>query len=154
MALAAQATDRPRIRVAALMRLDGRVVTVRHRAGSATYHLLPGGGVNWGETLEEALLREVREETGLDASVGRLLFVNDTIDPSGMRHVVNVTFEATPTGGRIAEHPQDPRVEAVDLIGIEDLESIDLRPPIAEALRSVLSGKPQRAAYLGSVFKT
>ena len=56
-ALAARATDKPRIRVAALMLLDGKVVTVRHRAGNATYHLLPGGGVEYGETLADALLR-------------------------------------------------------------------------------------------------
>ena len=150
--MAARATDRPRVRVAALMVRDGQVVLARHRAGSSVYHLLPGGGVNWGETLEQALIREVAEETGLSARIGRLLFVNDTIDPSGCRHVVNLTFEATITGGEITSSPDDVRVEAVDLVGPEQLPALDLRPPMAEALQGAIAGETFDSAYLGSLF--
>jgi 8-oxo-dGTP diphosphatase len=152
--LAAPAIARPRIRVAALMRKDECVVTVRHRAGDAVYHLLPGGGVDWGETLEDALVREVLEETGLEVTLGELLFVNDTIDPQGTRHVVNVTFEANVTGGVITESPADHRVEAVDLVSPDDLATLDLRPPIASALQEALAGTPKVPRYLGSVFRT
>jgi ADP-ribose pyrophosphatase YjhB (NUDIX family) len=134
------------------MLLDGRVVTVRHKAGHRRYHLLPGGGVSWGETLEAALLREIAEETGLTAAIGDLLFVNDTIDPSGGRHVVNITFAANVTGGEISEHPLDERVEAVDLVGPADLGGLDLRPPMAEAILGHLEGAQHGSPYLGSLF--
>lgn len=140
------------MRVAALMLVDGDVVTVRHRAGDAVYHLLPGGGVDWGETLADALTREIAEETGLTATVGPLLFVNDTIDPNGRRHVVNLTFEATVTGGQITDAPQDARVEAVDLVALEALASLDLRPPMAEAIVATLTGGTPDSPYLGSLF--
>ncbi len=150
--MAAQAAERPRIRVAALITIDGRVVLVRHRRGPSVYHLLPGGGVDYRETLEHAVIREVLEETGLEVALGRLLFASDTIDPNGTRHVVNLTFEATITGGQITGSPSDRAVEAVDLVSPESLGSIDLRPPIASAVQSFLAGKPVESGYLGSLF--
>jgi ADP-ribose pyrophosphatase YjhB (NUDIX family) len=140
------------VRVSALIVLDGRVVLVRHRAGTSAYHLLPGGGVGYRETLEDAVVREVREETGLEVGVDGLLFVNDTIDPSGPRHIVNMTFSAHVTGGEITDCPQDARVEAVDLMGPASLASLDLRPPMAAVLCEALEGGPTEARYLGSLF--
>jgi 8-oxo-dGTP diphosphatase len=152
--LAAPASDGPRVRVGALMVVDGKIVLARHRAGKAIYHLLPGGGVGYRETVEEALVREVREETGLDASIVRPLFISDTIDPRGPRHVINLTFHATVRGGELTDSPDDSRVEAVDLVDPAHLSNLDLRPPVAaeilDALARGLDKAPAR--YLGSLF--
>ena len=151
--MAAPASESPRIRVAALISLEGRVVCVRHRAGSSVYHLLPGGGVGYRETVEQALLREVREETGLDVALGEPLFISDTIDPAGRRHVVNLTFAAEVTGGTITDHPADKRVEAVDLVEPAAVLSLDLRPPLGPHILEVLrSPSDYRTRYLGPLF--
>jgi 8-oxo-dGTP diphosphatase len=151
-ALGAAESDRTRVRVAALILLGGKVVLVRHRMGSSAYHLLPGGGVNYRETLEDAVVREVREETGLEVVLGRLLFVSDTIDPQGRRHLVNITFAAEVVGGHITDSPEDSRVEAVDLVSPQSLSSLDLRPPLAEAIQHVCAGEDGTPGYLGSLF--
>ena len=151
--MAARASNGPRVRVAALMLLEGRVVLVRHRRGSARYHLLPGGGVDYRETLEHALVREVAEETGLECIVGRPLIINDTIDPNGSRHVVNITFEATITGGSLTSTPRDDRVEAIETVAPELLSSLDLRPPLAELFRAAATQPTTfQAVYAGSPF--
>ena len=152
--MAARASDRPRVRVAALVLLGGQVVLVRHRAGSATYHLLPGGGVDYRETVEAALEREVREETGLEVRLVRPLFVSDTIDPNGPRHVINLTFVAEVVGGSVTDAPEDPRVETVELVDPARLLELDLRPPVAGELAAAIAQGLDKAParYLGSVF--
>lgn len=63
---------------------DGRVLLVRMRHGGK--YQLPGGGVYVGERLEDALKREVREETGLRVEVGPLVDFTELFffyDPSG-----------------------------------------------------------------------
>lgn len=150
--MGAPASELTRVRVAAFIEFDGRVVLVRHRTHDSVYHLLPGGGVDYRETLEQALVREVAEETGLQVSIGPLIFVNDTIDPHGTRHVVNLTFSATVIGGHITDCPDDPRIEAVDLVRPQSLSDLDLRPPMAAALADHAAGSAIHPVYLGSLF--
>jgi ADP-ribose pyrophosphatase YjhB (NUDIX family) len=46
-----------------------------HRAEFDPFWALPGGGIEYGETAEAALMREMREEIATEVTVGRLLFV-------------------------------------------------------------------------------
>ncbi len=143
-----------RVRVAAVIVLDGQLVLARHRgADGRTYHLLPGGGVETGESLSDAVEREVIEETGLTVHPLRLLWVNDTIDPRGHRHAVNLTFLAEVTAGSVTDSPLDARVEGVDLVEPAALSSMDLRPPIAQYLaEGFANGFADEARYLGPLW--
>ena len=55
------------------------------------------GKLENGETLAEALVREMKEETGLDVEPGRLLYVCDHLSAQ----VVHMTFEARRVGGTV-----------------------------------------------------
>ncbi len=151
--MAARASSRPRVRVAAVIVIDGKILLVRQRRTAEPYYLLPGGGVDAGETLAEALRREVLEETGLECDLVRPLFISDTIEPDGVRHLVNLTFLTTVTGGLLHQQPDDPSIEATELVLPQMLSGIDLRPPMAEALlRASQADFDVPAAYLGSLW--
>ncbi len=80
------------------------------------------------------------------------MLLSDSIDPAGGRHVVQITFAAEIVGCD-AETTWDPRVVGIDRVRPEDLEALDLRPPLAEALvRIVRATSSQPAEYLGPLW--
>jgi 8-oxo-dGTP diphosphatase len=89
-------SDGPRIRVAALIRRGDAMLLCRHQKGGRSYWLLPGGGVEEGETLMEALARELAEECSLtDVPLHGPIAMAESISPPGTlprRHVVHVIF--------------------------------------------------------------
>lgn len=149
----AQVPSSPRVRVAALLVTDGKIVLVRHRKNSQMYWLLPGGGVQWGETLSQSLEREVAEETGLICDIGDLLFASDTIAPEGTRHVIHLVFSAAVICLDESAIVPDARILEVNYLDLSKLTTIDLRPPIAGHILTFLN-EPQatRPAYLGSPY--
>jgi hypothetical protein len=91
--------------------------------------------------------------TGVQTCALPILFLSDTIDPSGGRHIVNITFLGEIVGGELTAPADDPRVEAVELVDPETLPELDLRPPIAaQLLEAIRSGFTEDAHYLGSLW--
>ncbi|WP_395696006.1 NUDIX hydrolase [Nocardioides sp.] len=120
-----------------------RISSTGHHSGSWT---LPGGGVEHGETPRTAVVREVREECGIECGVGELLEVHDVhfegTAPTGRRedfHGVHLIFRAT-----VAEDAE-PRVveqggttDAVAWVPVEAVEAGDqpVLDVVTEALRA------------------
>lgn len=91
---------RPRV-CAAIIR-DRKIMMVRHQDGGRNYWTFPGGGVIEGESLEQAVVREVLEETRLDVSVVRLLF------EEAYEHGISYCFLASVKDGAEAKLGKDP----------------------------------------------
>ena len=66
-----------RINVRAIICKDGKLLAVKHKHGEdiSHYYAVPGGGLNPQESLVDGLARELREETGVNAVIGNLLFI-------------------------------------------------------------------------------
>jgi 8-oxo-dGTP diphosphatase len=98
---------RPYLAVSAAIFRDGRVLIVRRaRPPAHGLYTLPGGGVELGETLEEAVVREVREETKLEVRPIALAGYRQAIarDQAGKieRHFVILPFAARWISGEIS----------------------------------------------------
>lgn len=66
-----------RYSIKAIIVRDGKFLVEQVDQGRGIFYKLPGGGHHFGETIYEALHRELKEELGLDAKIGTLLFIRD-----------------------------------------------------------------------------
>lgn len=142
----------PRIRVAVALVEEGRLLLVRHQKARRSYWLLPGGGVEFGETLAETAVREVEEETGLKVEIHRLLLVSETLAPDSSRHLVHIVFTARRAGGQLRVGEEE-RVAEAKFVPAAEIGSLDLHPPIHAALVNFLQeGRDAPPGYLGSLW--
>ncbi len=147
--------NEPRIRVSAILRREGRLLLCRHEKAGREYWLLPGGGVNLGESLAQALQRELAEEVGIteDLPLEGPVAVADSIAPAGVppKHVVHIIF-AGYLGGRSLETvtSQDAAVRGHRLFGVEELPGLPVHPPIQRFLERWQPGDP--TVYLGAMW--
>ncbi len=145
----------PRLRVAACLLERDTLLLVRQRSAAGDHWLLPGGGVEWGETLVGALRREVREETGLLIEPGGLALVCESIAPDGGRHIVHLCFRANLVSADAAA-VRDPAVRELRWWPLEAVGREPLHPPVAEALRRALSAgdhAPGPLLFLGNTWR-
>jgi len=144
----------PRVRVAAIIVRDNYILLAQHAKEGKTYWVLPGGGVDFGETAAEALVRELKEETNLDIEVGALVMANDSIPPDGHRHILNLYFTAKVTGGRLRIGAGDKRLVGARFVPIDELTSLVLFPDVRELLlEGCRRGFGAGARYLGNLWK-
>jgi 8-oxo-dGTP diphosphatase len=145
----------PRIRVSAILRREERILLIRQEKGDREYWLLPGGGVNVGESLDEALRRELTEEVGLEATLPLEgpVAIADSIAPqrAPAKHVVHIIF-AGHLGGRSLEAvtSRDAAVRGHRLFGVDELPAVTLHPPIQRFLARWQPGDPM--VYLGRLW--
>jgi 8-oxo-dGTP diphosphatase len=69
----------PRLSVRAILIEDGRILLAHFIDASGEWYVTPGGGVQHGETLEEAFHRELHEEIGARAEFGAVAFIREII---------------------------------------------------------------------------
>jgi 8-oxo-dGTP diphosphatase len=146
----------PRIRVSALLRWEDRILLCRHEKPGKEYWLLPGGGVNAGESLVEALHRELFEEVGIDEELPLEgpVAIADSIAPRRSltaKHVVHIVFSGDLSGRSLEQvTSKDAAVRGHRLFAVEDLDGVVLHPPIQRFLRRWRPGDP--IAYLGALW--
>ena len=123
--------------------VDGdRVLLALYNGSTPGTWTLPGGGVDFEETVEEGLVREIREETGYEGVVGEILGVRSHVIAAEHRFhragvpmkAVQVIFRASVVGGELRNEVGGSTDEAA-WVPLETLPSLRRGAFVDEALR-------------------
>lgn len=137
--------SRIRVAVNGFVLQDDRVLLVEFDDVSGLHYNLPGGGVEVGETLEEALHREIEEETSLHVSVERLLLILESVGARNTNLIngqsvpwneLRFFFLCAPMPGSIAHLPErpDPHETDVKWVAIDTLPDFAVLPAVSHEL--------------------
>ena len=134
----------------ALLFKDGKILLNRCRRDNGTiYYDLPGGGQHQGETLEDAVRREIREETGCEAKIVRFAALAEEIYtdpelcakyPDYCHRMMHIFITEPLSWGDPTEF--DHQMEGFEWVALENIGSIELLPhKLAEHLPRIFAGE-------------
>ena len=112
----------PALTVDAIAIKDGQIILIKRKnppfQGS---YALPGGFVDYGETVENAVIREFKEETGLNAEIKYFIGIYSEPDRDPRGHTVSAVFELMISGGTMLAGDDAAEVSLFSLDELPDL---------------------------------
>ncbi|KAM9862091.1 NUDIX hydrolase [Leucobacter sp. BZR 635] len=143
-----------RVAAYAVIERRGKILLTHWRRGHLHGWTLPGGGLDAGEDPKDAVVREVLEETGLNARVGRLLGVDSRVMvreevPEGSDpelHTIRIVYRATVQDGPL-QHEIDGSSDEARWVSLKDVGSLKTLSLVQTGLR--LAGISRRGGGSG-----
>ena len=135
------------VRVTGILIENDKILILQQRLSESRSWSLPGGRLERGETLEQGLKREIKEETGLDVHIEKLLYLCD-VNSSG-NTILHITFLLSRTGGKIIlptnEYDANP-IHDVRFVPIDELTDYGFSDLFIQLIKQ---GFPNAGNYMG-----
>lgn len=144
-----------RVAAYAVVERRGKLLLTHWRRGHLHGWTLPGGGLESGEDPRDAVVREVLEETGLEARVGKLLGVDSRVMvrdevPDGMEpelHTIRIVYRASVKEGQL-QHEIDGSSDEARWVPLREIRSLRTLSLVQTGIR--MAGIDQRSRSRGN----
>ncbi|KEK23207.1 NUDIX hydrolase [Bacillus gaemokensis] len=134
------------VRATGILIEEGKLLIVKQKVSDRNWSL-PGGRVENGETLEEAIIREMKEETGLETRIKKLLYICDKTD--AVPSLLHITFLLEKVSGEIKlpsnEFDHNP-IHDVKMVPIKELGAYHFSETFIQLIEK---GFPNAGTYQG-----
>jgi ADP-ribose pyrophosphatase YjhB (NUDIX family) len=136
--------------VTAVVRNERGDLLLIHKTDNGLW-ALPGGGHDIGESIRDTVVREVKEETGIDVAVEEVsgLYTDPehvmAYDDGEVRQQFSICFRAQPLGGELKTSSESKEVKWVPL---GDLDSLEIHPSMRLRIDHGVKGS-RRTPYIG-----
>ena len=119
-----------RQRAAGIIIQDGKILLLHRQKAGEIYYIIPGGGLEAGETPQQAAKREIKEETDLDVEIDELIFEFNGVYgyPEYFFAVKNIQGEARLGGEELEKNCEENHYE-IAWVEIKKLSETNLLPP-------------------------
>ena len=138
-----------RIRVGAILIEKDKILLIAHKKKDDIYWLLPGGGVKYGESLEQALKRELFEELGITVTLHGIKLICDSVDPEGDKHIINICFICSRINGEYSLG-EDRILHNFGFFNSNEIKNLQIFPPIKDEINGILNNNRIDDIYLGA----
>lgn len=139
-----------RVRPCALILEKNSVLTMKYRYGETDVYALPGGNPDSGESLTEVIVRELREELGIETEVDQLVMCGEVIGEDGRKDVLHTVFLVHLIAGLPVLNPSHTSALEVAWLSVAELTSNHLYPHIGHDIQAFVQGK-LLSVYLGKI---
>lgn len=139
-----------KIRPAILIIENEKILTMQYNYGGQDVYNLPGGNLEFGEYLNDALAREMVEEMGIKVSVGELILVGEVHNVEQKKQTFHFIFAGKIIEGTPVLNPKETSSIAIKWLNISELTSVNLYPNISEKLIDYLSRNLENK-YIGKI---
>jgi len=140
--------NNPSVRAAGILIEDDKILIVKQDVTETRHWALPGGKLEFGETIEHCMIREMKEETGLDIAVKELLYITDRLHQSD--HIVHIMLLVERIGGQLRLGKElekgTEKITELAMVPVNQLSDYGFPPAFSEL---ILSNFPDRGSYKG-----
>ena len=114
----------PRLGASVLVKHENKyLLGKRNKENANGKWIIPGGGINWGETSEQAAIREIKEETGIDVKIKKLICIKEIIATHADYHSIVFFYLAEPISKKIIASED---VSEARYFSIEEIKELDV----------------------------
>lgn len=139
----------PIVRPSGMLVENGNILLVKQQLVEQQHWTLPGGALEYNETIQQCLVREMKEETGIDVKVKDLLYICDRFR-NLKHHIIDISFLVERTDSKLDFKTfSDSNGELlceIKLVSFDEIQDYGFSKKFLELL---MNDFPQRGSYQG-----